>query len=194
MQKQLYKMAYGFAGRESQIEWHNEKIPLFVARAAKELGGNGKALDIGCGTGVLSVFMAQQGLQVTALDYVGGALDFARTRAGVFGVEGIDFIEADVTIWDSADKYNLIIDIGCLHNLSGKRRGNYKQQLLRWMPANAHYILCHLGKRHFLDFNHFMILERKTKDEIEAFFSPELQLCDFTADNSFFWYDFLRLG
>ena len=41
----------------------------------------GKALDLGCGTGDSSIYLAQHGWKVTGVDYVPHALDKARAKA-----------------------------------------------------------------------------------------------------------------
>ena len=41
----------------------------------------GAALELGCGTGDSSIYLAQHGWQVTAVDYVKQALEKARAKA-----------------------------------------------------------------------------------------------------------------
>jgi SAM-dependent methyltransferase len=52
----------------------------------------GSALDVGCGTGDSSIYLAQHGWKVTAVDFVPKALD----KAGAAGVP-VAFVHADVT-------------------------------------------------------------------------------------------------
>ena len=56
----------------------------------------GSALDVGCGTGDASIYLAQHGWQVTGVDFTPKALDKARAKAGAAGVP-VDFVHADVT-------------------------------------------------------------------------------------------------
>src|ERR1700761_2518109 len=55
----------------------------------------GGALELGCGTGDASIYLAKQGWQVTAVDFVPAALDKARTKAHVDSVD-VNFVHADV--------------------------------------------------------------------------------------------------
>src|SRR6476659_8272930 len=56
----------------------------------------GRALDIGCGTGDSSIYLARHGWDVTGMDFVGKALKRARQKAGAAGVK-VRFVEADAT-------------------------------------------------------------------------------------------------
>src|SRR5947208_11025906 len=53
-----------------------------------------KALDVGCGTGVVAVTAARLGAQATGLDLTPALLEKARENAQVAGVS-IEFIEGD---------------------------------------------------------------------------------------------------
>src|ERR1700757_1582905 len=59
------------------------------------------ALDIGCGTGDTSIYLAQHGWQVTGVDFVPRALAKARAKAQARQVS-VNFVQADVTHLSSA--------------------------------------------------------------------------------------------
>jgi cyclopropane fatty-acyl-phospholipid synthase-like methyltransferase len=179
-----FESLYDLANEESQLSWHSEDIPLFLKKAVESLNGKGKVLDIGCGTGVYSVFMAQTGLEVTALDFVSRALDLARMRADNYGVK-INFVQADLLEWETASRYDLIFDRGCLHSLGTKWRVriSYKEQILKWMLNDSSYILVHFGKKHFFNFRPGGPAFRSPA-EIERFFSPELKLKEYSQEGN----------
>ncbi len=84
----------------------------------------GRALDIGCGTGADAIFCARNGWQVTGIDDVPLALKRARARATAAGTE-VRFVQADVTRTSPkqvGSGYQLLIDMGCLHNLDQRVR------------------------------------------------------------------------
>jgi len=56
----------------------------------------GSALDVGCGTGDASIYLAQRGWQVTGVDFTPKALDKARDKARAAGVT-VNFVRADAT-------------------------------------------------------------------------------------------------
>src|SRR2546430_16497395 len=55
----------------------------------------GRALDVGCGSGRDAVHLAKRGWQVTAVDFVGTALESARERAAQERVE-VRWVKGDV--------------------------------------------------------------------------------------------------
>ncbi|MBL1435226.1 MAG: methyltransferase domain-containing protein [Rhodobacteraceae bacterium] len=69
------------------------------------------ALSVADGEGRNSVFMAGQGVRVTAMDNADVAVDKAHALAKAAGVE-VDFNVADITKWDwGAKAYDLVVGI-----------------------------------------------------------------------------------
>ena len=91
----------------------------------------GLALDIGCGTGDTSIYLAQHGWQVIGVDYVGKPLAKARAKAQANRVS-VEFVEADVTLLSAAGVgagFDLVVDNGCLHGMSGEDRDAYVREV-----------------------------------------------------------------
>ncbi len=89
----------------------------------------GSALDLGCGTGDSSIYLAQHGWKVTGVDFVPKALSKARAKAA--GLP-INFVPADVTQLSRASigtGFQLIVDNGCLHNMSDDDRAAYVREV-----------------------------------------------------------------
>ncbi len=190
-----YRKAYRGAGDEAAISWHREEPPALLTKAIESLSGPARALDIGCGTGVNAVFMAQHGLQVTGLDYVPEALRFAAARAEKSGVK-IEFVCADVTKFETRDKFDLVLDSGCFHGFDENLRLNYRKKLMEWLRNGAQYVLIHSGKRHALDLS-IVGTRARRKEDIERYFAPELKLEKFvpaTGGKPLFQYRFRRVG
>ena len=87
----------------------------------------GRALDLGCGSAVWGVQLAQRGWQVTGLDNVAKALDRAEERIRDAGVE-MALVLGDVTRLHESDigsGYRLVLDTGTFHGLDpGRARSN----------------------------------------------------------------------
>ena len=89
------------------------------------------ALDLGCGTGDISIYLAQHGWQVTGVDFIAKALRKARSKAAARHV-AVNFIQADVTRLRAAgigQGFALIVDNGCLHNMTADNRNAYVREV-----------------------------------------------------------------
>ena len=95
----------------------------------------GRALDAGCGTGRLSVLLAERGWDVVGVDCVARPLASARGRAEAAGVaERTRFVKADVTALNgSLGHFDLVTDVGCLHGLDKAQRTAFA----RWVTAHT---------------------------------------------------------
>jgi cyclopropane fatty-acyl-phospholipid synthase-like methyltransferase len=91
----------------------------------------GSALDVGCGTGDASIYLAKHGWKVTGVDFVPKALDKARAKADAAGV-AVDFHQADVTHLSRArisPGFGLIVDNGCFHAIGEHERDLYVKEI-----------------------------------------------------------------
>ena len=89
----------------------------------------GRALDLGCGTGTDSVYLAQHGWDVTGVDMVRTALARARRRAAAAGVSP-RYVEGDATRLRElgvGSGFTLVLDFDCYHTLPEDRRDPYVQ-------------------------------------------------------------------
>lgn len=78
----------------------------------------GPALDLGCGSGIWAIKLAQRGWRVTGVDFVPKALRRARERADRAGVE-VRLVDGDVTRLADSDVgagFALLLDFGLFHD------------------------------------------------------------------------------
>lgn len=101
----------------------------------------GSALDLGCGTGDSSIYLARHGWSVTGVDFVPKALEKARAKAADLS---INFVHADVTRLSregiGAD-FPLIVDNGCLHNMSDADRDAYVREVSAAAAPDARLLI-----------------------------------------------------
>ena len=76
--------------------------------------------------------------------------------------------------WKSPEKFDLVLDSGCLHSLVGGSLAAYKRQLLSWLAPGGDYILGHWGKKHAFDWLPIGP-RRRSRHQIEKLFAPELK-------------------
>ncbi|OBF79811.1 methyltransferase type 12 [Mycobacterium sp. 852002-51163_SCH5372311] len=103
----------------------------------------GTAVDIGCGTGDSSIYLARHGWKVTGVDFVPKALDKARAKAAGAGVP-VDFVHTDVTKLSQAgigSDFQLIVDNGCLHNMADGDRDAYVREVSAVASPDARLLI-----------------------------------------------------
>lgn len=76
----------------------------------RETGGlvPGTAFDAGCGAGAEAIWLALHGWQVTAADISTEALARAADRAEASGAPSVQWVEADLGVWDPGTTYDLV--------------------------------------------------------------------------------------
>ena len=124
-----YRLAYaiGFHPWEELAE-HPPFADKLLELVAREEDGHeppyGPALDLGTGSGVWGVQLAQRGWEVTGVDIVEKALRRARERADAAGVE-MRLVHGDVTALRQSEVgsgYRLVLDTGTFHGLTDAQR------------------------------------------------------------------------
>lgn len=122
----FYNAAYavGFTPWETAARKDGDRIVSLIEREESERGGTGKALDLGCGSGMHLVMLAERGWSVTGVDLVDKALARARKRVAAKGLTAA-VIRADVTELPAdlvGTDYDLFLDFGCFHGLKPDER------------------------------------------------------------------------
>jgi len=120
-----YKLAYkvGFHPWEDLAE-HPPYADTLMGLVARDEVDGGRALDIGTGSAVWAVRLANRGWDVTGVDVVETALDRARERASEEDVE-VRLVQADVTALRDSDVgsgFRLLLDTGTFHGLDDEAR------------------------------------------------------------------------
>jgi SAM-dependent methyltransferase len=87
---------------------------------ATDAGVRPRAIELGCGTGTNAVYLAQQGFEVTAVDFATDAIARAERRAAetqfAAGTEPPRFVLGDVTKLDAVvGPFDLLFDRACYH-------------------------------------------------------------------------------
>jgi methyl halide transferase len=105
-----------------ELRWESGRPSSELARIiAEEKIAPCRAIDLGCGTGINSVWLAQHGFDVTGVDLTALAIERARRRAEEAGV-AVQFIQADVLDFPAGfelqpgfEPYPFFFDRGCYH-------------------------------------------------------------------------------
>jgi len=177
-EKDTFLQTYDWVKSWEELPWAHDEATLFLANISLlgKAGGAkpGKALDIGCGAGTDSVFLAEQGWDVTSLDFMPKALEFTQQRAEAAGVS-VTPVEADITTWEPPHQFDLVLDHGLLHNMDPERYPAYRDCIMRMVADDGHFVLLHWHPL-FPDQPQGKIgPTRVSREDIKTFFAPEFQ-------------------
>jgi len=101
----------------------------------------GRALDLGCGSGVNLVTLAEAGWQVVGVDFAWRAVLQARRRLRRAGLTG-EVYGGDVTDpRPLKGGFDLVLDMGCYHGLPLASRAVYQRNLERLLAPGGHFML-----------------------------------------------------
>ncbi len=93
----------------------------------------GRAIDLGCGTGTNSIYLAKHGWNVVGIDYVSQPIREARRKAQAAGVgQKIRFVVGDAVQLADIElvgPFDLAVDIGCGHSLPPESQRRYAANL-----------------------------------------------------------------
>ncbi len=174
--KSLFNRLYKSAKQPEDLPWHEADPPALLVKALDQRNTPGSALDIGCGSGTYSIYMAERGYQVTAIDFMPQAIAMLQTRLKDRDL-AIEVIQADVGQWTAGYPFDVVLDIGCLHSPGTIDIDAYKQQLLNWLAPGGDFILVHFGRRGWWDWWPIGP-NRVYTDTLRQKFAPELELVE----------------
>ncbi len=100
------------------------------------------AIDLGCGTGQVSVFLAQHGFEVTGVDFASSGIAKARRRAEAAGAR-VEFMVDDLTnLWNAKGTFDFLVDHGTLDVLHFKYRDIYVRNVLPLTHPGSQFFIC----------------------------------------------------
>ena len=108
----------------------------------------GSVLDLGCGTGMKSVFLAKKGFQATGVDISRTAIDYANDNSKKAGVE-VEFIVADATDLSflGDKKFDFILDWANLHGIPKEKREKYISEIIKHTKKGSRLLLRCFGRK-----------------------------------------------
>lgn len=122
--------------REKELLW-SAGPNQFVAEYLGDLPP-GRAIDVACGEGRNTIWLAARGWEVTAVDFSGVALDRGRRLAPARRVD-VEWVEADVLTWEAPQVYDLVL-IAYLH-LPSRPRQMLMAKATSWVGPGGHLFL-----------------------------------------------------
>jgi cyclopropane fatty-acyl-phospholipid synthase-like methyltransferase len=116
--------------------WGDLRIPPEVAALVRSGAPRG-VLELGCGVGRLSRYMASQGLRAVGVDFSSVAI--AKAQASVReGETNVEFRVGDVTaLGELAGPFDRAFDVGCFHCLDSRQQARYACEVARVLAPRA---------------------------------------------------------
>jgi SAM-dependent methyltransferase len=120
--------------------WGDIRIPDEVKALVRQ-GPARSVLELGCGVGRFSRYLAQQGLRVTGVDFSPVAIAKAQERVAQDNVRP-EFLVSDVTRLDAlSGPFDVSFDVGCFHCLDAPGQRAYVSEVSRLLkPGSTHLI------------------------------------------------------
>jgi SAM-dependent methyltransferase len=177
----LRRLFFDFQYRWARPPWDRGLTPPEVIAQVESTPARGRALDLGCGTGTNTVYLAQNGFAAVGVDFSPKAIAAARARARRAKVAA-EFHLADVSRLDSLavrEPFDLGLDIGCLHAIDAPTRARYAEHLARLTRPGAVFMLYAFSPRpadaprHLIGFRNVGITPEQVQQLLAAHFSLE---------------------
>ncbi len=131
---------------EGRVPWDDELPPPEVIEMAEKLEP-GRAVDLGCGYGRSSIYLARRNWVVDGVDFIPLAIARALARAEQAGVgDRVHFHLGKVTnLHFLAAQYDLALDVGCMHALDDAGLRQYRNEVYRLVrPGGLYLLFAHL--------------------------------------------------
>ncbi|KRV50547.1 hypothetical protein AQ490_15875 [Wenjunlia vitaminophila] len=97
----------------------------------------GEVLDVGCGSGALSVYLASQGFSVTGIDLAPTAIAQARQAAEERGVTATFLVGDVIELAGFESRFQTVVDCGMFPSLPSQSREKYAAALRRVCTHDA---------------------------------------------------------
>lgn len=98
----------------------------------------GKALDICCWVGTNTVYLAQQGFEVTGIDISSRAIEYAKEKARQAKVEIRFIVGNSVHLPFENSEFDFVFDMGCFHHIHVEDREAYIAGISRVLKKGEH--------------------------------------------------------
>ena len=160
----------------SSIPWNNEVPPDLLLNTVNKFNIKPcKAIDIGCGIGNYSVYLASLGFDMTGIDISDEAIRLAELNAMKKGIScnfrSIDMLE-EHGIWKN--KFDFAFDYEVLHHIFPDKRNIFIKNVYNLLNKNAKYLSVCVSEKDKAFGGKGKL--RKTPLDTELYFSSENEL------------------
>lgn len=139
--------------------------PILVEFVEKGLIKKGKALDLCCGAGTNTIYLAKKGFEVTGIDISPTAVGIARAKAEQANAKINFIVHSFLELPFEDEMFDFVFDMGCFHHVEPGDRSKFIRGVHRVLKNSGQYMLTCFSYRNGPGWNHF------TKKQLLEFFS-----------------------
>src|SRR4030065_1213250 len=147
--------------------------PILVEFIEKGLIKKGKALDICCGTGTNTVYLAEKGFEVTGIDISPTAIGYAEKKAAQSKVQVSLKVQDFLELPFEDEEFNFVFDMGCFHHVKPEDRATFINGVNRVLKKRDNYMLTCFSYKNGPAWNHF------TRQQLIDLFSGLFEMEEF---------------
>lgn len=126
---------------ENKPPWEIGKPQPVYVKNADLIAGS--ILEMGCGTGELTLYFAERGHEVTGIDYLEYPIAEAKRKAQQRGLAARFFVMDALALEDLPAVYDSVIDCGLFHVISDEDRPRYEKGIAGVVkPGGRLFLLC----------------------------------------------------
>ena len=138
--------AFDRAYRLPFTPWGDFRIPSEVVALATRVGPSARMLELGCGRGRFTRYLARRGLSATGVDFSPVAIELAQRAVAADEVRPT-FLVADVTQPQGlAGPFDAALDVGCFHCLDPAGQRAYATEVAGLLAPGATLLLWALDR------------------------------------------------
>jgi ubiquinone/menaquinone biosynthesis C-methylase UbiE len=157
-----------------ELGWElNKPRPILVELVENGQIKKGKALDICCGAGTNTVYLAAKGFEVVGIDISSKAIEIAKEKAKRANVTIQFRVENFLRLPFEDEEFDFVFDMGCFHHVETEDRQKFIDGVHRVLKKKGNYLLTRFSYKNGSAWNHF------AKKHLIALFSKCFDMNEF---------------
>lgn len=101
----------------------------------------GKTLDLCCGAGTNTVYLAKKGFQVTGIDISSKAIEYAEEKAKEANVKIKILVQNFLKLPFDDEEFDFVFDMGCFHHVEIRDRSIFIKGVHRVLKKGGLYLM-----------------------------------------------------